>query len=138
MSQIQSGKTILLVDDLEEVRDFYRDVVEEKGWQCLEAFDAVSFEQALKEPHDAILLDLAMPTMTGIEGLHRLAERGSEAFIVIASGQDEPFLNMALKLGRSLGLNMVTRLQKPINLSKLENMLDLIEQRLDRQLPMTG
>ncbi|MEM7730805.1 MAG: response regulator [Pseudomonadota bacterium] len=125
-------KTLLVVDDLEHVRDFYRDVAEDKGWAVVEAFDAASFEAALDGPHDALILDLAMPSMTGIEGLELMASRKETAPIVIASGQDESFLNMSMKLGRDLGLNMTFRLSKPIQLVKFERTLDMLETSLSR------
>ncbi|MGB3456086.1 MAG: response regulator [Litorimonas sp.] len=118
---------LLIVDDLEHVRDFYRDVAEEGGWTVVEAYDAATFDTAMSQPHDAVMLDLAMPSMTGIEGLELMAQRGETAPIVIASGQDENFLNMAMKLGRDLGLNMTLRLSKPIQLARLERSLDLLK-----------
>jgi DNA-binding response OmpR family regulator len=122
---------LLIVDDLEHVREFYRDVAEECGWTVVEAFDVNSFETAINAPHDAIILDLAMPSMTGIEGLEMLARRKEAAPIVIASGQDESFLTMSMKLGRDLGLNMVMRLSKPIQLLKFERTLELLKDRVD-------
>jgi CheY-like chemotaxis protein len=64
-----SNKTILVVDDEPNVRDYLRTVLEDAGFQVLTAEDG---EQALEmiqsDPPDLISLDLIMPRRSG----HRL------------------------------------------------------------------
>lgn len=118
-----SRRTLLVIDDQNIVRASHRDAAEDMGWHVIEAFDANSIQSALSTPPDAILLDLSMPSMTGVEVLEVLADRNITSQIVIASGLDDQFLNMAMRRGRALGLNMVARLSKPIPPKKLEDAL---------------
>jgi CheY-like chemotaxis protein len=126
----KNEKTLLIVDDLETVRDFYRDVAEEQGWTVTEAYDAASFKDAMTRTHDAIVLDLAMPSMTGIEVLELLAEAKTASSILIASGQDMQFLQMSMRMGRGLGLAMVASLSKPIRLVQFERALKKLESHM--------
>jgi DNA-binding NarL/FixJ family response regulator len=49
---------------------------------------------------DVIILDISMPTLSGIEAAHRLKQRGSKAKIIFLTVHDEPeFLQAALSSG---------------------------------------
>ena len=49
---------------------------------------------------DVIVLDISMPTLSGIEAAHRLKQRGSKAKIIFLTVHDEPeFLQAALDTG---------------------------------------
>ncbi len=122
--------TLLIIDDLPMVREFYRDLAQEEGWAVLEAYDAETFEAVLGKHYDAIILDLAMPSITGIEVMEALAARKDQSPIVISSGQGEKFIDMSMRLGRDLGLNMATRLTKPVDVSRLEQTLSFLEKTI--------
>jgi CheY-like chemotaxis protein len=74
MGSGESGqKTVLIVDDYDEMRTMTRHALESFGYRVLEAasgMDAVKMAQA--DSPDLILLDLSMPAMDGFATLHRL------------------------------------------------------------------
>jgi len=74
MGSGESGqKTVLIVDDYDEMRSMTRHALESFGYRVLEAasgMDAVKMAQA--DSPDLILLDLSMPAMDGFATLHRL------------------------------------------------------------------
>jgi CheY-like chemotaxis protein len=66
-------KTILVVDDLEDVRALIRKALETYGHRVVEAADgaeAVALAQSVLP--DLILMDLSMPTLDGFAAVHRI------------------------------------------------------------------
>lgn len=81
------------------------------GQPFLEAFDRVA--------PDAVLLDLAMPDVGGLEVLRRLREeRASDVPVIVISGIGE----RAFARARALGV--VATLQKPIEPAQVLDLLD--------------
>ncbi len=65
-------------------------------------------------PYDALLLDLSMPGLDGIETLQRLRQSGSDVPVILMSGYSE-----ALSKPRLEGLRFSAFLQKPFRLTDL-------------------
>ena len=70
-----------------------------------------------------ICLDLAMPGSDGIEMLRYLAAQGCTARVLVISGYNSAMVQMAVRLGEALGLEMAGVLAKPIHLAELRNLL---------------
>ena len=70
-------KRILVVDDANLVRRFYRDALERAGFEVYEALNGVeALERLLAEPVDLAIVDVNMPQMDGftfLEALRRQA-----------------------------------------------------------------
>ena len=90
-------RTVLLVDDSEDVREVLRLLVAADGrlqvvGEAVNGRDAVEAAERLQP--DAIILDMAMPVMTGLEALPLLRERAPGSMVVVyAAGsrsQNEP------------------------------------------------
>jgi two-component system, cell cycle response regulator DivK len=70
---VNGQKTVLVVDDYDEVRDLTKRVLESFGYRVVEAAsgaEAVRVAQA--DSPDLILLDLSMPNMDGFATIHQL------------------------------------------------------------------
>lgn len=83
---------ILLVDDEQIVRDFFKSALERHGYDVVVAKNGAEALRIFSEASDRIsmvVLDLVMPVMTGKEVLPRLLEVRPDARIVITSGQAE-------------------------------------------------
>lgn len=66
-------KTCLVVDDSRVVRKVARRIIEELGFECVEAEDGlVACTKCEESMPEAILLDWNMPNMSGIEFLEAL------------------------------------------------------------------
>lgn len=72
-------KKILVVDDDEAIQEVIKTCLEDlAGWQVLLAGSGLEgLRIANSEPLDAILLDISMPKMNGIEMLRKLQENDS-------------------------------------------------------------
>lgn len=81
---------ILIIDDEAQIRRLLRVTLESCGWKVQEAEDGQRglHELALLRP-DAVLLDLGLPGMGGIEVLKRLRE-WSQVPVLILSVRDQP------------------------------------------------
>jgi CheY-like chemotaxis protein len=83
---------ILLVDDLLEIRDIVRHLLEERGLRVLTSSDGASALRAIHAHRpDALVLDLAMPGMDGYQVMRQLkADPETRGIpIIVLSGRQE-------------------------------------------------
>jgi len=87
-----AGQSILLVDDEEQIRDVVSEMLVSLGYRVVSADDGTQgvslYQEALRggEPFALVILDLAMPVMSGAECLRRLLAIDSNARVLVASG----------------------------------------------------
>jgi two-component system chemotaxis response regulator CheY len=68
-----TGKRILVVDDANLVRRFYRDALERAGFEVDEALNGVeALERVLEAAYDLMIIDVNMPQMDGLTFLRVL------------------------------------------------------------------
>ncbi len=106
---------VLLVDDEEDFLETLSSRLEIRG---LKVSAVTSGEQAVTEAkqqdYDAIIVDLSMPGIDGLETLKRIKEDNPEAEIIMLTGQASVQSGVeAMKLGAG------DFLQKPVDLSEL-------------------
>ena len=83
-------KRILVVDDEEDIRQLYKEELEEEGYEVelaergVEALDKIS-----RSKPDVVILDLRMPGMGGLEVLERIREQDKELPVIICSAYGE-------------------------------------------------
>ena len=90
------SKNILIIDDDEMSRGLLRMVLEYDGCQCVEAENGASGLSLLEsKSFDVVILDNAMPVMTGMEFLDRLQQtpHKSDIPIIMVTG----FLNAVIR-----------------------------------------
>jgi PAS domain S-box-containing protein len=106
---------ILVADDEAGVRSYLRGVLEEAGYQVLEAADG---DQALKEARaghvDLVITDLVMPGREGLETIRALRKEAAGVGIIAISGALGPEF---LEIARVLGAQAV--LPKPLDAGQL-------------------
>lgn len=92
---------ILVVDDDKDLRGVVREVLKEEGFAISEAEDGISAVKLFrKSPPDAVLLDLNMPYMNGIDAMHELRKIGPDVPIIILTAYgDIPTAVDAIKHG---------------------------------------
>jgi len=95
-----SGQRILVVEDNEKNMKLFRDVLQAKGYQPIEASSGEqAVELATEHVPDLILMDVQLPGIDGIEALGRIrADERTKAIPVVAltaqamAGDRERFL----------------------------------------------
>ena len=93
--------SVLVVDDAQFMRIRVRNLLEEQGYEVIEAKDgaeAVKF-YAIHHP-DLVLMDITMPVMDGLTALKAIREQYPDAKIVMCSalGQESTVIQ-AIKAG---------------------------------------
>ena len=115
MRSEQKGGLVLVVDDEKRVRDSIRGILQDEGFSVLEAGDG---EEALTrvavDKPDAVLLDVWMPGMDGIQTLQGIKRQDAELPVVIMSGHGT--VENAVKATR---LGAFDFLEKPLSMDRL-------------------
>lgn len=83
--------TILVIDDQPEIRRILRRVLEkDPDFEVVEAEDGQSALESLDDrPPDAVILDLSMPGLNGIQTIGPLLSRVPRAKVIVLSGHSE-------------------------------------------------
>lgn len=83
-------ETILVVDDAEVIRKMVCAMLEQHGYECLEASDGLEALRTLEGgPVHLVLTDVLMPGMGGAELASRLSEERPEMRIMFMSGYSD-------------------------------------------------
>lgn len=106
---------VLIVDDEKGFLDVLSERMQSRGMEVTTATSAKEALQKLEtETFDAIVLDLMMPEMGGIEALQRIKEKNPDSEVILLTGQPSVSKGIeAMKLGAS------DFLVKPANINEL-------------------
>jgi two-component system, NarL family, invasion response regulator UvrY len=100
---MSAGVTVLLVDDHAVVREGYRRLLEESGRITVvgEATNAAqAFEQFCNLSPNVVIMDIALPGVSGIEGTRRIrAHDGQARVLMFSMYEDAIFVRRALEAG---------------------------------------
>lgn len=124
VSEAPSRDAILLVDDEETVRTVARRMLERLGWKVYLACDgveALEIEEARRDEIAAVLMDLTMPRMDGVETRSRMLARNPEQLVILSTGYDA-----AEARKRFEGNPADQVIQKPYRLETLRSYLEKI------------
>ena len=110
---------ILIVDDDDAVRGILLDLLSER-YDCNTASTAEEAFQYLEiENYDAVLTDIAMPGLTGVELIKRLQLKDLDTpVILISSRNDEQDSEALMRLGA------FAYLHKPFSVDEIEYIVD--------------
>ena len=95
------GKTILIVEDEQNIVDILSFNLSREGYDTLEAYDGkTGLQLALEQNPDLILLDLMLPEMNGFDVCRKLREAGSSVPILMLTAREE-------ETDKVLGLSLI-------------------------------
>ena len=84
------GKTVLIVEDEQNIVDILSFNLNREGYDTLEAYDGnTGLQLALEQNPDLILLDLMLPGMNGFDVCRKLREAGSAVPILMLTAREE-------------------------------------------------
>src|SRR5215212_213707 len=138
---------VLVVDDETAIREAIRMTLEYEGYRVDEARSGQDgIDKATRTPYDAILLDIKMPILDGIEVLENLKEQRVPTPVVMVSGHGE--ISTAVECTKRGAFDF---LEKPLNrdklllsvrnavrTQKLEEEVDELRERAERDYQLVG
>jgi DNA-binding NtrC family response regulator len=111
--------TLLIVDDDAAIRGMLYELLSEK-YECHTASTADEAFQYLEvELYDAIITDIAMPGLTGVELLKRVQLRDEETPVILISGKGGEQDSESL-----LALGAFAYITKPFKLDEIEEVVE--------------
>jgi DNA-binding NtrC family response regulator len=118
--------TILIVDDDEAIRETLYDLLSER-YECQTASMAEEALQYLAaQSYDAVLTDISMPGLTGLELLQRVQQGNSRTPVILISGKgSEQDTDSLIRMGA------FAYVVKPFSLDQIELIVErAVEQKL--------
>ena len=110
---------ILIVDDDDAIRGTLYDLLFDR-YECHTASMAEEALQYLEvERYDAVLTDIAMPGLTGVDLLQRVQQQGSGTPVVLISGKGGEDDTKSL-----IGMGAFAYVTKPFNLDEIEQVVE--------------
>jgi two-component system nitrogen regulation response regulator NtrX len=114
---------VLIVEDERPVAEVFSDFLRSQGHEALLAESAeAGLEMLDRFNPDAMIVDLYLPGMSGVELLRLLKERRPALPSVVISG-----VMSEEEAGQCLRLGAVDVLRKPVSLDRLEATLDVLQ-----------
>ena len=114
---------LCILDDEHSIGQLISNIAIGLGFQTQTYQRASQFYENYGDDINAIILDLHMPDIDGIEVIRDLAQRKCQALIILISGFDGSVLHSAEELAVSQGLNLAGSLTKPFRITELHVLL---------------
>jgi CheY-like chemotaxis protein len=114
-------KTILIVEDYEDVRGFMKILIESYGYQVVEATDGIEAIDRFKIFHpDLILMDISLPMVDGLTAAKTIREfnEGKQVPIIVITAFGKHYLNKAIEAGCN------ALIDKPVDFDALKPILN--------------
>ena len=118
---------LLVVDDQASMGEFVCDVAEDLGFETCTTTSGKEFQAAYQASSPlAIMMDIVMPDMDGNDLLQWLANKNSDTPVVIMSGFEGKYVELAQMLATERGAIVIGTLIKPFSIDELELVLNEI------------
>jgi EAL domain-containing protein (putative c-di-GMP-specific phosphodiesterase class I)/ActR/RegA family two-component response regulator len=123
---------LIVLDDETRIASLIAALARERNWTVGVTTSGTEFQSlySAKAP-DAIMLDLQLGSSDGIEQLRFLQAKHYRGAVVLMSGVDPRVLASAQQVGRSLGLRIVSVLEKPARVARIRDVLKELETQLE-------
>lgn len=122
--RMQGDINILVVDDEEDFRDLFSEIIQGLGYQPLTAKDGVDALEVLKKTEiDIAIVDLQMPRMNGIELLREIKKQDPNIEVLLITGFGT--ISSAVE---AMKLGAYDYITKPVKLEEVENLIRRIVQ----------
>jgi DNA-binding response OmpR family regulator len=124
---------VLILDDEPAIGRVVCRIARTAGFTAQAVTDAADFRLHYgREQPNVVLLDLQLAGDDGIAQLRFLAEQRYPHAVVLMSGYDERVVSSAERLGRDLGLDILTSLAKPFGAEQLAAVFEQLATRPTR------
>lgn len=119
--------SVLVIDDSSVQRQHAVSLCADLGirqiYEASHGAEALDVLASLPEPPGALIIDLEMPGMNGVELIQNLQKRGATIPVIVASSRESPLINAVETMTQALGMEVLAGLQKPLNLMQIASAL---------------
>lgn len=120
----QSSKRLLVIDDERDFAEYVGEIGEDMGFEVKVTDNAIDFMKAYREfSPTSIVVDMVMPGVDGVELIGWLAQQTCTANILIVTGYNPRYAELAENLGGAKGLAKIKSYTKPMKLADLRQAL---------------
>jgi two-component system response regulator HydG len=127
---MREGGLVMVVDDDPHNCEFFKDILEARGYQVS---TALSGEEAIniarEDGHDMIFIDMKLPGINGLETYLAIREINPQAVTVMMTAYPQEVNSL---LGEPLGEGVYTCLYKPFDMEEVITLVDEICHRKHR------
>ena len=117
-------KKLLIIDDEVDFAQFVLSASKALGYEARVCHDCASARATLNEfTPDLMVLDIVMPGEDGIEFLTWFSSQSYDTKVILVTGYNPHYMEMAEKLSSLSGTKVTTTLQKPVHLQALRDAL---------------
>ncbi len=111
---------LLIIDDERDFGEYVGEVGEKLGYDVVVTDNAMDFMHAYREKKPSmIVVDMVMPGVDGVELIDWLAQQQCDSRILIVTGFNPRYVELAEGLGGAKGLPHIKSLTKPVKLADL-------------------
>lgn len=115
---------LAIVDDDPSFVELFEEVATSFGYRVSCFTEAKKFLNSIDhDPPQLIALDIVMPDMDGIEVIQALSKRAEDFEVILCTGYNLEYLEIAEILSKRGRIRVRGRLQKPIRLNHIEKIL---------------
>lgn len=116
----ENVKSLLIIDDERDFADYVGEVGEDMGYDVVVTENAMDFMNAYRNKvPTTLVMDMVMPGVDGVELISWLAQQECPSNIIIVTGFNPRYVELAENLGDARGLEHIQSLTKPVKLSDL-------------------
>ena len=91
---------ILIIEDEHDVRELYRDLLTDNGFEVIEAGDGISGLRMAKENlWDLLLLDIMLPQVDGLRILEEIRSKFDKPVLIISNLNNDDIITKSIDLG---------------------------------------
>jgi len=119
MTQPDTSKTILIIDDEAGAGEFIRAFLEDRDYVVLTALNGKSGIDAIKTKNPSLVfLDMRMPDMSGVDVLTEIRRDGIDIKVILMTGVEE-----GAEIDAAKALGVIEVISKPVQLPVLSEIL---------------
>jgi DNA-binding response OmpR family regulator len=119
----------MVVDDDSDMSNIIAYVAESSGFQTSKVSGFGAFDACAEFEPDVIILDIFMPEIDGFEVLRYLGRARENPSVIIVSGKDAHFRDMAGHMCDQEGLSILASLAKPFTIEQLRTVISEAKKR---------
>ncbi len=114
------SRRLLIIDDERDFAEYVGEVGDNLGYDVVITDNAMDFMSSYRTRiPNTLVLDMVMPGVDGVELISWLAQQECPSKIIIVTGFNPRYVELAENLGDARGLEHIKSLTKPVKLSDL-------------------